>query len=511
MSRRYRFDGFELDGEAGTLSHQGEPVPLQDLPLRLLVALIESTEAAESTESAEAAPAIVSRETLYESLWPPGTHLDLDASLNTAVARVREALGDDASSPRFVATVPKKGYRFVATVEPVRDRRPGSRWSRRVSVGAVAVALVAVGVWWALSTSRSAARGGAHAAGSPGSAVGAGGLVGHGIRVEASGRERARESLLLALHFSERRSRDGLERAIAAYQSAAAVAPDSAEAYSGLAVSYALLGMYDYWRPREAFGPAEIMARRALELDPESAPAHLAMGVVAAVVHWDWRAATAESLAAVEARPGSAMVWLWRGSLLSALGRHDEAIECTRRALAIDPTSPVVNTALAWHLFLARRDDEAVAQSRHTIDLFPDYYDAWDNLKWIGVTLGHRAEGLEAWIRADQLDEAQDSDGDGAAALRRAYEAKGLEALHRAAIEEKLARWRSGSYQSPYDVVLEYAALGEVDEAIAWLERSFDERETDLTGLAVDPRLDVLRGDRRFQALQARMGFPATP
>jgi hypothetical protein len=94
--------------------------------------------------------------------------------------------------------------------------------------------------------------------------------------------------------------------------------------------------------------------------------------------------------------------------------------------------------------------------------------------------------------------------------LRRAYEAKGLEALHRAAIEEKLARWRSGNYQSPYDVVLEYAALGEVDDAIAWLERSFAERETDLTGLAVDPRLGVLRGDPRFQELLARMRFPGS-
>jgi len=497
VSRRYRFDGFELDGEAGTLSHDGGPVALQDLPLRLLTALVEA---------AEAAPATVSRETLYASLWPPGTHLDLDASLNTAVARVREALGDDASDPRFVATVPRKGYRFVATVERVRDRHPARRLSPRVAAGAAAVTLVVFGAWWALGSSRSS--GGT----SPGSAA-AGPPAIDGSSGGTGGRERARESLLLARHFSEQRSRAGLERAIAAYQSAAAVAPDSAKAYSGLAVSYALLGIYDYWRPREAFGPAEIMARRALELDPESAEAHLAMGVVAAVVHWDWRPATAESVAAVEARPGSAMVWLWRGALLSALGHRDEGIECTRRSLALDPTSPVVNTALAWHLFLARRDEEAIAQSRHTIDLFPDYYDAWDNLKWIEVTLGHDGEALEAWIRADQIEQVNDGGrgAEDAVALRRSYEAMGLEALHRAAIKGKIARWRSGTYQSPYDVVLEYAALGKVDEAIAWLERSFAERETDLTGLAVDPRLDALRGDPRFQALQARMDFPTTP
>ena len=490
MSRRYRFDGFELDGENGTLSRWGEPVALQDLPLRLLISLVE------------AAPATASRGTLHEALWPPGTHLDLDASLNTAVARVREALGDDAASPRFVATVPRKGYRFVAEVVPVSGRRPDRRWVFRVTAAAVVLVLVTVGSWWALSVSL----------GRSGGAVGAFD-AGVGVDGTANTRERARESLLLARHFSERRSRDGLERAIAAYQSAAAIAPDSAEAYSGLAASYALLGIYDYWRPREAFGPAEIMARRALELDPGSAEAHLAMALVAAVAHWDWNGADAEVEQAVELRPGSAHAWLWRGTLLTALGRHDEGIESTRRSLALDPTSPVVNTALAWHLFLARRDDEAVAQCRHTIDLFPDYYDAWDNLKWIEVTLGHDAEALEAWIRADQIEQANDggSGAEDAVALRRSYEAKGLESLHRAAIEEKLARWRRGTYQSPYDIVLEYAALGEVDEAISWLERSFAERETDLTGLAVDPRLDILRGDPRIQALLARMDFPATP
>lgn len=477
MPRRHRFDGFELDGESGTLTRDGEPVPLQDLPLRLLVALVEG------------APGTVSRDALREVLWPPGTHLDLDASLNTAVARVREALGDDASSPRFVATVPRKGYRFVAPLARVRRRRRGA--AATTAIGAtLALALMAAGTWWTLSTPRGD----------------------RSLRADAtaSRHERARESILIARHFAERRSRDGLERAIAAYQSAAAVAPDSAEAYSGLALSYTLLGIYDYWRPREAFGPAETMARRALELDPGSADAHLAMGVVAAVVHWDWAAALAEAEGAVEVRPDAPSVWVWRGALFAALGRHDESIASTRRALALAPASPVVNTALAWNLFLARRDDEAIAQSRRTIDLFPDYYDAWDNLKWIEVTIGHDPEALEAWIRADQLDPSADADED-ADELRRSYEAMGLRRLHRAAIKGKLARWRSGSYQSPYDVVLEYAALGEVDDAIAWLERSFAERETDLTGLAVDPRLDVLRADPRFQAMLERMHFPSPP
>ena len=131
MSPTYRFHDFELDTEEGELRRDGVIVPLQDLPMRLLLALVSL------------APATVSREALRAALWPPDTHLDVDASLNTAVARVRDALKDDAISARFVATVPRKGYRFVAPLKKVSSRtgpsrgvrsrlgaRPASRWPR---------------------------------------------------------------------------------------------------------------------------------------------------------------------------------------------------------------------------------------------------------------------------------------------------------------------------------------------------------------------------------------------
>ncbi|MFP3939340.1 MAG: tetratricopeptide repeat protein [Thermoanaerobaculia bacterium] len=245
-----------------------------------------------------------------------------------------------------------------------------------------------------------------------------------------------------------------------------------------------------------------MVARRALELDPLSADAHLASALVAAVVHWDWGAALAGIERAVTLAPESPDVWLWRGSLLSALGRHDRAIASTRRALELDPTAPAAHAALAWHLFHARRGDEAIAQAHRALELQPDYYDAWDNLKWIARTLGREAVAVKAWIRTEEIDA-----GDGEA-VRRNYEAGGLERLHREAIASQVAAWEAGHYQAPYDVALEHAALGEVDAAMLWLERSFAERETDLVSLAVDPRLDPLRDDPRFQELLERMAFP---
>lgn len=480
MSGRSRFDRFVLDSDAWELQRDGEVVPLQDLPLRLLVTLVER------------APATVSRRELREALWPPGTHLDVDASLNTAVARVREALGDDASSPRFVATVPRRGYRFAATVKRVEGRRKTGRprgWPTAAGVALALVGLAALGGWWALSSP----------AASPG---------------RTADSAEVREHLAVARHQAERRSREGLEKSIAAFQSAAALDPGSAEAYSGLAASYALLGIYDFWRPREAFGPAQTMARRALELDPGSARAHLARALVAAVAHWDWETAKASVDRAVERAPGSSDAWFWRGALSSSLGRHDEALASTERALALAPTSPVINAASAWQLFMARRDQEAIDQAHRTLELHPDYYDAWDNLKWIEITLaregaregigGHAAAAVEAWVRAEELD-AGPGAGD---EIRRIHAEGGLELLHRKAIASQVARWRAGRYQSPYDVVLEHAALGQVEEALTWLERSFAERETDLIGLGVDPRLDPLRDTPRFRDLLARMNFP---
>ena len=464
---RFRFDAFELAVDEGALRRDGEPVPLQDLPLRLLAHLIER------------APEVVTRAQLREALWAPDTHVDVDASLNTAVARVREALGDAASDPRFVATVPRRGYRFIgeasrrATTEPppTQRRRP-QKWII-ASLG-IASLLLAVVAW----------------------------RVVHETTASDDGRQAnlAREHLLIARHHADKRSREGLEKAIASFQSAVALAPDSAEAYAGLASTYALLGIYDFWRPREAFEPATTMATRALQLDTDSAEAHLATGLVAAVGQWDWEDSQRAMRRAMELAPDSADVNYWTGSLLSALGRHDEAVQITKAALELDPTSAVINTALAWRLFQARRGDEAMQQALRATELSPNYYDAWDNLKWIARTLEREPQAVQAWIRAEELD-----GGDGSG-IARVYAASGLAGLHRASIKSQLHRWETGKYQSPYDVALEYAALGDTEAAFTWLERSMAERETDLAGMGVDPRMDGLRGQVRFHEMVAEVG-----
>ncbi len=477
-SARYQFGPFELDLADRTLTKDGVEIPLQDLPHRLLAVL------------AQQAPALVTRQELREALWPPDTHLDVDASLNTAVARVREALGDTPGNPRYVATVPRRGYKLVAPVEAVEPAEPVETVDRETvppSWRGAKVALVIAGVAGSLAVGGWLLRNVEPdpASNPPG---------------ETSATAAAREHLLIARHYEDRRSREGLEKAIAEFQSSLALDPTSAQAYSGLASSYVLLGVYDYWRPRDAFVPAETMAQRALELDPESGEAHLAMGLVKVAAKWDWQAAQAELERARELAPGSVEILHWQAVFFSATGRHEEAVASAEAALVIDPTSSVLNTALAWRLFEARRGDEAIVQSHRALDLAPDYYDAWDNHKWIQLTLGGETEAVEAWARSETLE------GRDGGAIDRGYRKYGLEGLHRASIRSQLDRVAIGRYHSPYDLVLEYAALGEVESAMLWLEKSFVERETDLVTMAVDPRLDVLRGEPRFQAIVVAVG-----
>ena len=109
-----KFAGFEVDADAGILRRDGIRVKLQDLPFRLLVILLGRP------------GSVVTRDELRQALWGASTFVDAEAGLNTAIAKLREALGDDAEGPRFIETLPKRGYRFIGTLEQTAVARPAS-------------------------------------------------------------------------------------------------------------------------------------------------------------------------------------------------------------------------------------------------------------------------------------------------------------------------------------------------------------------------------------------------
>ncbi|MGH7446963.1 MAG: tetratricopeptide repeat protein, partial [Longimicrobiales bacterium] len=192
-------------------------------------------------------------------------------------------------------------------------------------------------------------------------------------------------------YFWHQRTRDGLTRAAAAFDRAVALAPGYAEAHSGVADAYAVLGFYDHLPPREAFPRAKAAAERALQIDSQLAEAYASLGYVALYYDWDWTAAERALDRAIELNPSYSIGHQWRANYLVARGRFDEAVTAMRRAQEVDPLSLIASAALGWVHYHRRDFDAAVQQCRRTIELNPNFEQAW---LWGG--LAHEAAGRYA-------------------------------------------------------------------------------------------------------------------
>ena len=514
----YRFGEFLLDPrsarlereitdgeEAGTADR--EVIEIADLQLRLLECLVRR------------AGEIVTRTELQEALWGRDTFLEADNSLNSAMSRLRDALGDSAGEPRFIETVPRRGYRFVAPVEVAEKEgqapaRPTDAETFRpplwFKVLASAAALLAV--LFLFRPRPEPPRPGDISAAS-GSRFDEPADRSTTLAESPLDPDDVRTTVQRARELAARGTHGDLERAIATYlealtrqpDAASGSAPGSAPVYAGLAMAYIRLAEADYWRPRDAYVPARALAQRALELDPGDADALLATAWLSAVADWHVEAALEQVERALAADPSSVDAGLFRAQLLSALGRHDEALAQAREVIARDPAAPELNARYSWLLFRARRFDEAIEQAEKTIALAPRHAEAYDRLKWIHLHQGHEAETARVWEMLVELE-----GGDGAAFRQRLAE-QGIENMLRSNVEKRLQRAAEPGYLSPYDIVLDLVQIGELDDALRWLERSVAERETDVPSLHVDPRIDALRDDPRFVELVAGVGIDSAP
>ena len=296
----------------------------------------------------------------------------------------------------------------------------------------------------------------------------------------------------------ERRSGDNIPKAIAYYEQAVARDPNYALAYAGLADAYVLLPYYTPTAQRDAFPKAKEAAMKALRLDPNLAEAHVALGKVLYFDEINLAGSIREYQRAIELKPNYATAhhWLGNDSLLS-LGRFDEAIAEGKRAVELDPLSPIINADLGVTLCVARRYDDAVTQLRKTLEIDPTFYYAQ---YWLGIVLqqkGNLAGALAQFEKAKELSDdpyllalsgaAKALAGDKSAALQTLTDLDKI-SQHRAV----LAYWRA----------LLYLSLNNKEEALRSLQQSFEERDGYNIGwIKVDPLLDPLRGDPRFEAL----------
>jgi DNA-binding winged helix-turn-helix (wHTH) protein/TolB-like protein/lipoprotein NlpI len=313
----------------------------------------------------------------------------------------------------------------------------------------------------------------------------------------------AYQACLRGRYFWAKSRPDMLKKAIEYFQQAITIDPHYALAYSGLADSYSGLGnvRVGVKAPNEVMPQAKAAALKALELDDELAEAHASLATILMRYDLDWSSAEKEFKRAIELNPTDARMHQWYASLLSARGRHDEAIAEIERAKGLDPVSVVINSISGMLLFHARRYDEALTAFSKTLDMDPTYGHARGYLGAVYEQKRMFQQAIEAFKK-----NAETNRETSLQALGHGYALAGKrsEAL---AILDELKMLSKQKYIPAYFIAVVYTGLNDKAQAIEWLEKGYQERSGALNFINVDPRFDVLRGDPRFQDLLRRMGF----
>ena len=310
---------------------------------------------------------------------------------------------------------------------------------------------------------------------------------------------------LLGRYHLVRLTDDGFSRALHYFEQAVARDPAYAQAHAGMAKAYVSLSGFNAWPPSEGFPKARQAAETALRLDEGLADAHAALADAIFLHEWNWGAAEREYRRALELNPGDADAHMAYGFYLGAMGRHDDAIKESTRAVELDPLSPTLIAGLGGVLHVARRHEEAGVQFRRALAMDPNFgYGHWGLGR---ALLEQRRYGpaAEAFRRSIPL--SGDSP-DETAELARTYALAGKrsEAL---ALIARLTRLSTRRYVAPTTFAVLHAALGDKDQAFSWLARAREQRDFLLVLAAVEPMFDPLRDDARFTALLASMKLPA--
>ena len=610
-----RFGVFEADLRSGELRREGRKVPLQEKPFQVLALLLEHP------------GEVVTREHLRERLWSREVFVDFDQGLNNAIKKLRLALQDSAENPRFVETLARRGYRFIAPVgaplgaTPAIDAPPG-RSRVRAWVGLLAVlglgSAVAV-VAPRLLPSRGAAPGRStllvmpfqnlsgdaeqeyfsdglteemisrlgrlapgrlavigrasamHYKGTPlradqigrelgveylvsGSVRRSGGqvrvtvalvrtrdqvqlwsdsfdremedvlevqrgvaeAVASAIPLELSSHDRVRlatprpvrpkayEAYLRGLYFWNQFTVEAEWKAIGFFETAIREDPSFAPAHAFLASAYQILAVIRARSVAEMGPKSRAALARALELDPDSPEAHAHLGWANLNFEWDFPGVEREFRRALELHPNLANARHGLGLYLAAMDRASEGLAEMRKARDLDPLSPGINADLGILHYYTRDYEGAVAQCQKALELDPRLPAAHWYLSRIHVAQGRHEEAMNAMVTGNAF--AYGEGAEHASSSREAYRTQGWTGYLRENLKEDLARQsRAGGFA--LNIAVSYLGLGDEPQALAWLERAFEERSFRMAYLKVEPTWDPLRSEPRFQQLLRRVGL----
>jgi len=291
--------------------------------------------------------------------------------------------------------------------------------------------------------------------------------------------------------------RESVTRSVEYFKQAIERDANYAAAFAGLADSYRVLGMNYVMLPAEAYPKAKEAALRATELDPNNADALVSLGTIKFRYEWKWEEAEQAFRRALEINPSFGMAHHDYAWFLVAMQRFDEGIEHMKLAQRFDPLSPLANSDVGWVYLMARRYDEAIEQINRTLELEPAFGSALACLERAYTLSGRPREALETLLKETGETETSARDGDAEQAIR---------LLYRKRLDRKLEATKKQRSPS-YSLAATCAAAGQRDQAFAWLERAFNERDPMLVAARTDPAFDPLRDDTRFAALIRRIGF----
>jgi TolB-like protein len=296
-----------------------------------------------------------------------------------------------------------------------------------------------------------------------------------------------------------KRPGDVVWQALDRFERAIAIDPNFAPAYAALAGLYGTLGAWEYGvlPPAEALAKAKAAAARALELDPQLAAGHTAIGYTK--LHFDWNADAAcrEFDEAIALNPAWVDAHHWHSHALCAAERFPESLAACRRIVELDPLNPLMHAHVAWHHYMARDFSEALAQSERVVRIEPLFHWGHFFAGWALERLGRGAEAVAA------LKKAVECSAGGPVMLAGLGHALAILDDRRAALQivRDLERLRAGKGLFAYELGVIHAALGDRDQAFKWFTRAVQERSGWIAYLRVDPRLDALHADPRFEQL----------
>jgi len=297
-----------------------------------------------------------------------------------------------------------------------------------------------------------------------------------------------------------RQTESSLLRAIDFYEKAIARDPDYALAYSGLADSYAVLGVFGIRAPRDVFPSARRAADKALSIDPDLAAAHSALGHIMLMYEHDVDAASREYARAMQLDASLALTYHRRGLMYAMQGDIDRAVAESQHAQQLEPLWLAPRTAEANHLYYARRYDDSVRLIEQIL------------------ALDERADGARGLLIRNLIAKG-DYDRAIAEYDRRPMQVPGSNAFRAQALAlsgrraealaelDRLLELSKQRHVAAYDIALIHAALADTENTFLWLERAMEDRSTQIVFLAQEPMFDALHADPRFVSLVQRVGI----